>query len=205
MVPANAPLIPVYDKAVPMTATPDLQAQMDAIYEAFEADDLATARTRVKALMDTPAQDLPADAYGLAAMVLSEEGTDLEQAETYARHYVALEPDDSDAQVFLGDLLAESEKYEEARTAYQKALEMDDESIEAKVGLAEVLTNFDGAYNEAEALYRKILDEDGEHPLVLLALGDLLSTHMDREADAKAVFDRLDKLTADMADELGGK
>ncbi len=188
-----------------MTATPDLQAQMDAIYEAFEADDLATARTRVTALMGTPAQDLPADAYGLAAMVLSEEGTDLEQAETYARHYVALEPDDSDALVFLGDLLAESEKYEEARAAYQKALEMDDESIEAKVGLAEVLTNFDGAYKEAEALYRKILEEDGEHPLVLLALGDLLSTHMDREADAKAVFDRLDQLTADMADELGGK
>ncbi|MEG4799126.1 tetratricopeptide repeat protein [Microcoleus sp. ARI1-B5] len=111
--------------------------------------------------------------YIQAANQYIQEGK-LEEAIAVYQQVIAIQPENLDAYLNLGDLLSKLEKYEEAKAIYQQVIALHPERVEAYLNLGHLLSKL-GKYEEAKAVYQQVIALQPERVEAYLNLGHLLS------------------------------
>jgi len=165
------------------------------VIEALDHDDLAGAEhaARDALALDPP----PPEAMGLIALVLLEgaERSDdpdavdrLNEAETFARQYLAERPDEASGWDILGGILQARGDAPGAAEAYRSATERAPDQTSFWLSLADLQHRALGAYNAAEQSYRKALALAPDDPIAWHGLASLLEEHLGRTEDADAAW-----------------
>lgn len=96
----------------------------------------------------------------------------------------------------LGFVLLEDKKYDEAKTYFQKALDLNPQAAAPKMNLAE-LTAKDGNIDKAINLYRQAITDDPQRGLAYLRLGQLMIQSGGSKDETKKIWQKGLKVTPD--------
>ncbi|WP_051521529.1 tetratricopeptide repeat protein [Rubellimicrobium mesophilum] len=136
-------------------------------------------------LIASPAEGL-AEAYlNLAAVVAGDDPTN---GVILARAALALDPDEADAALLAGQLLADLGQPDLAREAFASVPSDDPDALAAELGRASVLRS-QGEDEAALEVLSRLAQDHPDLPEVQATLGDLLRG-MDRPQDAEAAYGR---------------
>ncbi|MFA6180472.1 MAG: tetratricopeptide repeat protein [Candidatus Methylopumilus sp.] len=104
------------------------------------------------------------------------------------RRKAGYRPDDARWWYRLTDFAEGKSLWNEAETAYRKAIEIDPAYASPWNGLGNLLKNHLGRYEEAEAAYRKAIEIDPASACPWNNLGNLFQDHLGRYEEAEAAY-----------------
>lgn len=139
-----------------------------------------------------PAADAPTGSYAEALALLK--ANRLAEAETALRAVAGAHPGASGPLTNLGILYARSERKDDARAAFARAVALNPRNAVAH-NWAGVLAREAGDLAQAERSYRAALEADPAFAPALLNLAFLYELHLQRPADALAAYRRYEALT----------
>ncbi len=90
-------------------------------------------------------------------------------------------------------LMGQSDRYEEAESAYRKAIELDPRSVDARIGLGYLYYTHLARYEDAELAVREAIEIDSGNSTPWILLGDLL---LDVHGECRAAADAFERAAA---------
>jgi tetratricopeptide (TPR) repeat protein len=134
-----------------------------------------------------------ADRYYYNLGVLYYNHQKLDDAKLQLEHAIEQAPQNTDAHVFLGDILLLKKQTDEARQHYEKAIDADPNNADAHAKLANILRAAGNAYL-AQLHYEKAIGAEPNHIGALVSLGALLSGKPETAKVGIALVERASKV-----------
>lgn len=144
-----------------------VQALLDKIEEAFEAEDADSAATYCQELLDLDPENVDARMY-LADLALEDGAFD--EVLELGSEVLERDPHNDEIRLMMAEAHLALDNAEEAVTVCDELLRKNPDNLDARYCLAEALLEL-GAANQAADLYESIVDEQPENVGALLGLG----------------------------------
>jgi tetratricopeptide (TPR) repeat protein len=112
----------------------------------------------------------------------------LNEAETLCRKTIDIATQKAIPWGLLGCVLEELERYDEAESAYRRAIELEPKYVWACAALGQLLHQKLGRYHEAESAYHKAVELDPKYAWAWAALGQLLHEELRRYDAAEKAY-----------------